>query len=374
MIRHTAAVISMMFLLLSAPGARGQEGKDSGKPQGPPPALVAVSRVGEGSVAPTVELVGSIAYREVSDLSSEVSGKVLEVAVEEGDRVRPGEVLVRTDAELLDKTIESTKASHGQALADLEKAKRDLSRVESLYRQESVSEQLYDENRFRVQSLEKKAESLQAEVERLSVERSKKEIRAPFSGVVQSKRVDRGEWLSPGTVVLTLARDDSVDAVVEVPGEVIRYLPPGTALGIRANDRRMTGKVVAVVPRGDVATRTFPVKVRVENRFGLIEGMEARVEVPTGPRTRSLLVPRDALVTAMGRTVVFTVEGEKAKSIPVQVTSYDGTRAAVRGAGLSPGMPVIVKGNERVREGQPVVVSKNGEGAPPPGAPASPAK
>jgi len=369
MTRYAAAVILMMFLLLSPPGARSQEGKDSGKPQGPPPALVAVSKVGEGSVAPMVELVGSIAYREVSDLSSEVSGKVMEVTVEEGDRVRPGEVLVRTDTELLDKTIESTKASQEQALADLEKAKRDLARVETLYRQDSVSEQLYDENRFRVLSLEKKSEALRADLERLMVERSKKEIRSPFAGVVQRKRVDRGEWLSPGTAVLTLARDDSVDAVVAVPGEIVRYLSPGMSLGVRANDRRMTGKVAAVVPRGDVATRTFPVKVRVENRIGLIEGMEARVEVPTGPRSRSLLVPRDALVTAMGRTIVFTVEGEKAKSIPVEVTSYDGTRAAVRGAGLSPGMPVIVKGNERVREGQPVIVSKNGAGAP-----ASPSK
>lgn len=354
--RNAAAAACVVLLVILVPCAWGQEGK------GPPPALVAVSEVREGTVAPTVEVVGSIAYREVSDVSSEVSGKVLEVRVEEGDRVRPDEVLVRIDTELLDKTIASTRASHGQVLADLEKAKRDLARMENLYRQESISEQLYDENRFRVQSLEKKAESLQAELERLSVERSKKEIRAPFSGVVQNKRVDRGEWLSPGTAVLTLARDDSVDAVVEVPGEIVRYLSPGMALEVRAGDRRMTGKVAAIVPRGDVATRTFPVKVRVENRAGLIEGMEARVAVPTAPRDRSLLVPRDALVTAMGRTIVFTVEGGKAKSIPVEVTAYEGNRAAVRGEGLSRGMPVIVKGNERVRDGQPVVVSPRTEG------------
>ncbi|GAB4366273.1 MAG: efflux RND transporter periplasmic adaptor subunit [Deltaproteobacteria bacterium] len=355
--RHAAAVVTMAVLLSLAPSARGQEGKEPGAPKGPPPARVAVSEVGEGSVAPTVELVGSIAYPEVSDLSSEVSGKVLEVAVEEGDRVAAGEVLVRIDTELLDKTIASTRASHGQALADLERAKRDLARVESLYRQESVSEQLYDENRFRVQSLAKKAESLQAEVERLSVERGKKEIRAPFPGVVQRKRVDRGEWLSPGTAVLTLARDDAVDAVVDVPGEVLRHLSPGTVLPVRANGRRTTGRVAAIVPRGDVATRTFPVKVRLENRFGLIEGMEARVEVPTASRSRSLLVPRDALVTAMGKTMVFTVAEGKAKGIPVEVTAYEGNRAAVKGPGLSAGMPVIVKGNERVREGQPVAVS-----------------
>lgn len=357
--RNAAAAVWMALLLALVPCARGQEGKE---PKGPPPALVVLSEVGEGTVAPTVEVVGSVAYREVSDLSSEVSGKVLEVTVEEGDRVRPEQILVRTDTELLDKTIASTRASHGQAMADLEKAKRDLARMETLYRQESISEQLYDENRFRVQSLEKKAESLQADLERLSIERSKKEIRAPFAGVVQRKRVDRGEWLSPGTAVLTLARVDPVDAVVEVPGEIVRYLSPGMVLEVRVGDRRMSGKVAAIVPRGDVATRTFPVKVRVANRGGLIEGMEARVAVPTGPRARSLLVPRDALVTAMGRTVVFTVEKKRAKIIPVEVTAYEGNRAAVRGQGLSRGMGVIVKGNERLQEGQPVVESPRTEG------------
>lgn len=349
--RNAAAVVCLTLLLAMVPCARGQEGA------GPPPALVAVSEVREGTIAPTVEIVGSIAYREVSDLSTEVSGKVLEVRVEEGDRVRRGEVLVRLDTELLDKTIASTRASHGEVLADLEKAKRDLARMENLYREESISEQLYDENRFRAQSLEKKSESIQAELERLSVERAKKEIRAPFTGLVQNKRVDRGEWLSPGAPVLTLARDDSVDAVVEVPGEIVRNLSVGMKLAVRVGDRRMTGTVAAIVPRGDVATRTFPVKVRVRNGAGLIEGMEARVRVPTASRGRALLVPRDALVTAMGRTVVFTVEEKKAKSIPVRVTAYEGDIAAVEAAGLRRGMPVIVKGNERVREGQPVVVS-----------------
>ena len=363
MSRTLAAAVAAVFLLLLVPPTGAEEGK------GPPPALVAVSEVREGTVAPSVEVVGSIAYREVSDVSSEVSGKVLEVRVEEGDRVLAGAILVRIDTELLDKTIASTRASHGQALADLEKAKRDLARMENLFRQESISEQLYDENRFRVQSLEKKAESLQADLERQEVERSKKEIRAPFDGLVQLKRVDRGEWLSPGTPVATLARDDSVDAVVEVPGETLRFLSAGTTLEVRAGGRRMSGQVAAIVPRGDVATRTFPVKIRVENRGGLIEGMEARVIVPTNSRRKSLLVPRDALAAANGKTVVFTVEDGKAKSIPVRVTSYDGNSAAVEGPGLRRGMPVIVKGNERVREGQPVVVSPGGKGAPAQGAP-----
>jgi RND family efflux transporter MFP subunit len=367
MSRRGKAVACAMFLLVAIPSARAQE------PKGPPPALVAVSEVREGQVAPTVEFVGTIYYREVSEVASEVSGRVEEVRVEDGRRVRGGDLLVRIDSALLEKSVASTRAAHGQVLAELEKARRDLGRVETLYRQDAIAEQVYDENRFRAMSLEKRAESLEADLGRLTIELSKTEIRAPFGGVVVRKRVDRGEWLSPGTAVATLARDDTVDAVVEVPGEVVRRLSVGMTLNLRAAGKRMAGKVTAIVPRGDIATRTFPVKVRVVNRHALIEGMEARVEVPTGEKTTSLLVPRDALVTAMGQSVVFTVAESQARMIPVKVTFYDGDRAAVEGEGLRKGMPVIVKGNERVRDGQPVVVSSGGkEEAPPGGPPAKP--
>lgn len=363
MSRGRKAVVSAVFLLTAIPCARAQE------PKGPPPALVAVSEVREGKVAPRTEFVGTVYYREVSEVASEVSGRVEEVRVEDGHRVRGGDLLVRLDSALLEKGVASTRATHGQVLADLEKARRDLERVETLYRQDSIAEQVYDENRFRVMSLEKRAESLEADLGRLTIELSKTEIRAPFGGVVIRKQVDRGEWLSPGGAVVTLARDDTVDAVVEVPGEVVGFLSVGMTLNVQAGGKRLTGKVAAIVPRGDVGTRTFPVKVRVVNRHSLIEGMEARVEVPTGAKGTSLLVPRDALVTAMGQSVVFTVAESQARMIPVKVTFYDGDSAAVEAEGLRKGMPVIVKGNERVRDGQPVVVSSGGKGEAPAGGP-----
>ena len=345
-----------MFLLLgfvSSPGA--QEGG------GPPPALVSVSKVREGMVVPRTKFVGTVYYPEVSEVSSEVSGSVMQVTFDEGQRVRKGDVLVRLDADLLEKTLVSTRALHGQTLADLEKATLDLKRIEKLYREESIAEQVYDENRFRVKSLEKKGESLKADVERLEVELTKKTIRAPFDGVVLKKHVDRGEWLSPGAAVATLAQDDTMDVVVEVPGDVLPFVRKGRRVRIRTAGKEIEGTVSAIVPRGDVSTRTFPVKIQVPNRHSLIEGMEARVDIPSGKKEKTLLVPRDALVTAMGQTVVFTVVDAKAKRVPVTVTRYVGKDVAVRANGLEAGMEVLIKGNERIREGQPVSVSKDGE-------------
>jgi len=328
---------------------------------GPPPALVTVSEIREGMVDPETEFVGTVYYPEVSEVSSEVSGSVVEVRFEEGHRVRKEDVLVRLDWDLLEKTLQSTRATHEQTLAELERATRDLKRIEKLYREDSIAEQVYDENRFRVKSLEKKGESLKADVERLEVELTKKTIRAPFDGVVLKKHVDRGEWLSPGAAVATLAQDDTMDVVVEVPGDVLPFVRKGRRVRIRTAGKEIEGTVSAIVPRGDVSTRTFPVKIRVPNRHSLIEGMEARVDIPSGKKEKTLLVPRDALVTAMGQTVVFTVVDAKAKRVPVTVTRYVGKDVAVRANGLEAGMEVLIKGNERIREGQPVSVSKDGE-------------
>ena len=359
--RNVLSVAWALLLLLGAgTSTKAQEGG------GPPPALVELSAVREGMVVPQTEFVGTVYYPEVSEVSSEVSGSVEMVNFDEGQRIRKGSVLVRLDSDLLGKTLASTRALHGQTLAELEKANLDLKRIEKLYREESIAEQVYDENRFRVKSLEKKGESLKADVDRLELELAKKTVRAPFDGVVLKKYVDRGEWLSPGAPVATLARDDTMDVVVEIPGDVLPFVSKGSSVQIRAAGKEIQGKVTAIVPRGDIATRTFPVKIQVRNRYSLIEGMEAVVAIPSGKKENALLVPRDALVTAMGQTVVFTVVDGRAKMVPVTVNRYVGKEVAVRTNGLQAGMEVLVKGNERVRDGQPVQ-RVAGSGAPPQG-------
>lgn len=363
--KKTATVTWAMVLLLGAvPCGNAQEpGKG-----GPPPALVTVSEVREGTIAPEREFVGTVFYPEVSEVSAEVNGGVVDARIEEGRRVRKGDVLVRLDADLLEKTIASTRASHGQVLVDLEKARVDYRRIENLYRQEAIAEQVYDENRFRVMSLEKRAESLLADIERLEAELLRKTVRAPFDGVIVKKLVDRGEWLSPGDKVATLARDDSVDVIVEVPGEVVPFVRPGRKVAVSVAGRETAGEFVSVVPRGDISTRTFPVKIRLRNRYGLIEGMEARVSVPTGKRETSLLVARDALVTGSGNSAVFTIVDGKAKMVPVKVLRIEGGSAGIEADGIRKGMTVVVKGNERLRDGQPVtIVTGQGETPPAPG-------
>jgi RND family efflux transporter MFP subunit len=243
-------------------------------------------------------------------------------------------------------------------LPELERERLNLRRLKKLFKQNSISEQQYDETRFGLKAMEKRADALKAQFERLELERTKKIIRAPFEGVILKRHVDTGEWLAEGAGVAVLAKDDFVDVVAEVPENVIRNVKKGLKVRIRVNGDELTGTVFAIIPRGDISTRTFPVKIRAINSLSLIEGMAARVSLPTGPRLETVLVPRDAVIPVFGRTAVFTIVDSKAKMIPVSIVGYQGMHTGVKADALNPGMKVVVKGNERLRDGQQVAAAE----------------
>jgi len=351
----TQSVIRLILLVLFIGHASFLSAQEK-KPTGIPPVSVVVSVAKPGQLSPEVEFVGTVFFLELSDVAAESSGRIEVVNVEEGKRLRKGEILVKLNSDLLQKTLQGMIATHEEVITNLERAKIDLDRIENLYRKKVVAEQLYDENRFKVQSLEKKAASLLAEVERLTLEIQRKSIKAPFDGLVVKKHVDTGEWLQPGSAVATLARDEMVDVIVEVPENILRLTKPGMEVKIKAGGKETRGKVFAIIPRGDTATRTFPVKVRMNNPYSLVEGMEARVSLPSMESKKSLLVSRDAILTLSGQTVVFAVVESKAKMIAVKVIGYQGQMAGIEGEGLVPEMKLVVKGNERLRDGQPVTV------------------
>ncbi|MFC1880630.1 efflux RND transporter periplasmic adaptor subunit, partial [Thermodesulfobacteriota bacterium] len=191
-------------------------------------------------------------------------------------------------------------------------------------------------------------------VEQLAIELEKKIIRAPFEGVVIKRHVDRGEWISEGETVAVIGKDDVIDIVAELPEQFIQYIKIGMQVRAAVNGNEFSATVFAIIPQGDVATRTFPVKIRTTNQYFLIEGMSARVTLPTGEIKKTFIAPRDAIISQFGQNVVFAVINSKATMLPVQVIGYDGLDAGIEAAGLTEGMFVVVEGNERLRDGQNV--------------------
>lgn len=322
--------------------------------QGAPATPVVVDKVTSGDMAPQTEYIGTVYFTETSDVAAEVDGKLVSLAVQEGQRVAKGDPLVVLSADILNQSIANARALMDQAQADFDLAKLENERTTKLYRSQTVAEGEYDSKRLTALSAEKRVMATKATLNRLYVERSKKTIRAPYDGVVIERKAFRGEWVSKGSVVVSVARDDEVDVVVNAPREAFGVVKPGLKVNVNAAGKEMSGEVFAAIPKGDVTTRTFPVKIRVQNDGSLAEGMEARVILPKGLGGKTLIVPRDAVISARGQLVVWAVVDGKAAPMPVRVVGYRGMLAGVQSPTLKEGMDVVVKGNERLQPQQPV--------------------
>jgi RND family efflux transporter MFP subunit len=178
---------------------------------------------------------------------------------------------------------------------------------------------------------------------------------------VLEKKTEVGEWLNEGGQVCTIAYTKEIDFISNVPQRILEWLKKDSIIEVSINDKAYSARLNAIIPQGDVATRTFPVRLRLspEAEGVLYEGMKGFARFPAGQAQSCLMVSRDAVLTVRGDTIVYAVENGMALVHPVKVLGYAQDLAGVESPSLKPGMKVITKGNERLRPGQPVNPSES---------------
>lgn len=384
----------------------------AGAQQGP--ANVVASPVVERLIAPQQSFVATTIPSRRTKIGSAVPGRVLEYPVEAGQMVAQGELLTKlrtksielevaaaeAELELRAQELEELRAgtrpeeilqarareASAKALHDYAKTRYD--RTRQLFEQgQRVSRDSLDSAQSSMIEAEqalidftkarelaeagpRQEQILQAEarknmqfqqVELLKDRLEKYTIRAPFDGFVVTEFTEVGAWVQQSEPVIELIDIDPIELEVFVPEQLVRFIHPGTecAVTLAGFDEPFPGEVAFVVPQADVRSRTFPVRVRVDNRrhngeYVLRAGMLAQVSLPVAEPQKKLLVPKDALV--LGRqTVVYVIRDGKAVSVQVAHGLTSGSMIAVSGP-LKPGEAVVVRGNERLRPDTPVKV------------------
>lgn len=325
-------------------------------PAGPPPSNVVTGKSVDGTLSPTTSFVGTVRFSDISNVAAESSGKIVRVNFETGDTVSKGSVLAVIDSELLKKSIAEAEASLQQIEANLQLAENDFKRTEKLYRSNATSEQDFDNKKYAAIALEKQKSAQHAAIANLKAQLAKKLIYSPYDGVIVSKEISLGEWVSSGTPAGQVAKSGEMDIIVNVPERLLGYMKKGVTVNVNTSAGAKTALFHSLVPSGDVTNRTFPVKFRTKDSAGLLEGMEAKADLPSANPTAVIFINRDAIVKAMGNVIVYTVMDNQAKPIPVRIIGYKGNQAGVTSEHLKAGMPVVIKGNERLRPDQPVNV------------------
>ncbi|CAA6801232.1 MAG: Probable Co/Zn/Cd efflux system membrane fusion protein [uncultured Sulfurovum sp.] len=328
------------------------------KAPAPRASLVEMAPLTKGKVNRLQNFVGTLYFNQKSNLASESAGKVLKVYFDNGDTVKKGTLLVTLDSSILDKNIMASQASLREAEANYRKSNKDLKRYKTLLADQSIAHSEYDAIAFATTGLKSRTSALQAGLDAQRIEKNKKKIYAPYDGIITSKMVELGEWVKTGEPIAQLVNPYVADITINIPEQFIHNIKKGDAIKVMVANEALTGKVKAIIPIGDKNTRTFPLKVTLKSKKILFEGMEVNIKLPNAQLDNALLIPRDGVIKRFGQQIVFTNSDGKAMMIPVSIVGYFQDKIAIESPMLKEGMPLVIKGNERIFPNQPIQATK----------------
>lgn len=316
------------------------------------------------SVPDIIEAAGTIRAANVGVVSSKVMGSVTAVFVKEGQRVAKNELLMTIDDSDISQKKKAAEAAHREASFGLENARAQLVNAEATYKRYSnlfeanaISRQEFenitlqrDGARLNASAMEEAVLRAGAGLEEARVYSGYARIKAPFTGVVTEKKIDRGSMAAPGSPLVVVEDDSSFVLEANFDGRHMGAVKPGMDLAVAAdNGREYRAKVTEAVPSIDAATRTFLVKASIRGE-GLRTGFYAKVSASVGQR-RVLTVPASAIVEKGQLIGVYTVDekGVVSYSLVRVGRSYGGEVEVT--AGLGEGDRVISAGAERAVDG-----------------------
>ena len=329
---------------------------------------------------------GYVTARRMATVSSKVTGKVIEVLVEEGMHVEADQVLARVDAsnvqtnrDLAEAKLQMTRAALGETQANLEQADRELRRIAQLAEHDAASRVEFDRAETETKALRARLERQTADVTVCEREVALWEqqlddtiIRAPFSGIVTTKNAQPGEMISPMSVggftrtgICTIVDMSSLEIEVDVSESYINRVGPGQPVEVTLDsypDWRIPAKVIAIIPTADRQKATVKVRVGFEKLDArILPDMSVKVafrraDGGTVPE-RDVKIPKAAVRQGNGRDIVWVVRDGRLERRAVTTGAASGDQVTIT-AGLTDGERIVIEGPDNLAEDAVVVEAK----------------
>ncbi|MCC7463159.1 MAG: efflux RND transporter periplasmic adaptor subunit [Gammaproteobacteria bacterium] len=345
---------------------------------------VVASAPSKGESGAVLQATGYVTARRQATVSAQIIGTLTEVLIEEGDKVRKGQVLARLEDSSQRAQLDSARdnalaatAQVAQIRTQLAQAERDRARAEDLAHQKLIAVQQAEQARTQVEALraqlnaaEAQAQSVASQVEVAQVNFNYTVVRAPFAGVITQKAAQVGEIIAPAaagggftrTGVGTIVDMDSLEIDVDVNeayiGRVSAGMPAEAVLDAYS-DWTIPAHVIAIVPTADRGKATVKVRVAIDAKDArIVPDMGVRVSFLERSATqgvarvpRGVLVPASAIVVRNGRSVVFSVEGDIARERAVTPATQTYGELRLIPDGLAAGTRLVDQPSERISEG-----------------------
>jgi RND family efflux transporter MFP subunit len=319
--------------------------EEAARPKAAKPASIAVT------VAPAAlqnwpeiyEATGTVRARTTATIACKVMGYVQQVAVQAGDRVREGQLLVRVDARDLDANLRRAEAGRAEAVsalpevengiaaakANYELAQATFRRIDQLASKKSVSNQEFDEAsarliaaqagyemaRARREQLQSRIAQAEQEQRAARIQRDYATIAAPFAGVVTARSVEPGNLAAPGAPLFTIERDGSYRLEAEVDESRLPAVRVGQSVTVTldALGRTFEARLSEIVPSIDPASRAYTVKIDLPAVAQVRSGLFGKAAFSLGSR-QALAVPATALLENGQLQSVFVVANGEART------------------------------------------------------------
>lgn len=306
---------------------------------------VEVASPRRGEMRATYSGTATLEAEADAEVVAKVQGELTELRVEEGDRVKAGELLARLDGRQL-------RLEVAQVEAELAKLERDYRRQIELNTKGLVAAGTFEGLKYDLDTLRARRDLAQLQL-------SYTQIRAPFGGVVAARNVRVGQTVQPGTALFRITDPSPLKAQVFVPERELQRLLVGQPAGVQVDavpGRMFPAKVSLVAPTVDARTATFKVTVEVDDASMVLKpGMFARIGIVFERKQQALQIPRVALVETDGERSVFVVQKGLARQRNVTTGLTDAGNVEITD-GIQESEQVVIVGQSGLKDGNKVRV------------------
>jgi len=328
---------------------------------------VEVESVQVRSLIYMVNAVGSVEAFEKVQVTARVAGVVDRMLFTEGDYTKLGQVLVEIEPERYRLAVEAAQAAYEKAQASKADAEAGLKRREEVVNKTPglIPGEEIQTWRTRVLVAVSEVAQTKAALDQAQLNLRDAYVRAPVSGIIQTRTVQTGQYIQVGTVLATLIRRDPLLLRFKVTERDASQLRIGMTAKFRVRDvvREFDSKIVHIADSADEGTRMVDVtaEVNASGNEALRAGTFAEVTVPVSSERTAAVIPQTAVRPSEKGFLAYVVENDTAveRVLTLGMRTADGLVEAT--SGLAPGENLVIRGSEALRNGVPVRMTRAGE-------------
>jgi membrane fusion protein, multidrug efflux system len=288
-----------------------------------------------------INIPGTVLPFESVSLFSEISGRVKKIQFQEGQIVTKGSTIIQIDTDILE-------AQRKQLQVDFDLASKDEERKKNLLVSKAISLEEYE-------IVQSKLNNISAQIDLLKVQISKGTITAPFTGKIGLRQISEGAYITPATLIATIAQNDKVKIEFSVAERYANKVRKGQTIQFRKNNeiQYKTATIYAFEPTIELETRMLRVRAEMNADSDVFPGSFAQIAYDLGEEDNCIMIPTSALVPVMKGQKIWIIKNGKAKDIPVELGLRTDTEIQVIGE-VNEGDTVITTGLLGLRIGMNV--------------------